>query len=249
MEKQFAEFAREKANQLAPGVDLDQPPESPDAVERGEWELLHPQNYYVRMERASKLMDAKKWAEAKPLLESLAEAYHGESKADNPLWLLAVTERNLGDTNAELATLQKFALQESDLTELYVRLIELSEAQKDWPAVTKYADRLLAINPLIALPHRALAEAGVALNQPGQAITAYRKLLLLDPPDPVDAHFQLARLLHAQGGAGDEAKRNVLQALEDAPRYLDAQRLLLEMNSQNPQPSPGAPASKPATTP
>ena len=91
-----------------------------------------------------------------------------------------------------------------------------------------------------------MAEAGAALGNPDQAITGYRKLLMLDPPDPVDAHFQLARLLHAQGGAAAEAKRNVLQALEDAPRYRDAQRLLLEMNSQNSQPAVGAPVSKPA---
>jgi tetratricopeptide (TPR) repeat protein len=194
-------------------------------------------------------MDAKKWADAEPVLESLAQTYHGESKADNPLWLLAVTQRNLGETNAEQATLEKFAMQEADFVRLYVRLIELSEAQKDWPAVTKYADRLLAINPLISLPHQALAEAGAALNKPDQAITAYRKLLLLDPPDPVAAHYQLARLLHTRGGSEFEARRNVLEALEDAPRYRDAQRLLLEMDAGNSQPGAGAPASKPATTP
>ncbi len=79
------------------------------------------------------------------------------------------------------------------------RLIELTEAQKDWPAVTKYAERLLAINPLISSPYRALAEAGVATGNTDQAITADRKLLMLDPPDPVDVHYQLARLLHARG--------------------------------------------------
>ena len=48
----------------------------------------------------------------------------------------------------------------------------LSEARKDWPAVTEYAGRLLAINPLISLPHLALAEAGVATGKNNQAITA-----------------------------------------------------------------------------
>ena len=75
-------------------------------------------------------MKAKKWAEAKPVLESLAETYHGESRADNPLWLLAATERNLRDTNAELATLEKFAAQESDFADLYSRLIDLCKAAK-----------------------------------------------------------------------------------------------------------------------
>jgi tetratricopeptide (TPR) repeat protein len=93
---------------------------------------------------------------------------------------------------------------------------------------------LLAIDPLISLPYRALAEAGVAAGKNDQAITAYRKLLLLDPPDPAATHFQLARLLHARGDSEDEAKRQVLQALEEAPRFSDAQRLLLEIESAGP---------------
>ena len=192
-------------------------------------------------------MDANHWAAAEPLLESLAESYHGESKADNPLWLLAVTQRHLNETNAELATLEKFAAQESDFVDLYVRLIQLTEAQKDWPAVTKYAERLLAINPLISAPHRALADAAVATGNTNQAITACRKLLRLDPPDPVAVHYQLARLLYARGDP--DAKRQVLQALEDAPRYQDALRLLLEIDAQNPQPTPAAATSKPERAP
>lgn len=235
MEKQFIAYVTDLAKNLAPGVNLDKPPDSTSNTDVNIWETAHPDNYYLRMRTAGKLMEAKNWTEAEPLLQSIAEAYHGEKGAENPLWLLAVTERNLKETNAELATLQKFAMQESDFVDLHARLIELSEAQQDWPAVTKYANRLLAINPLISLPHRALAEAGVASGNNEQAITAYRKLLLLDPPDPSDVHYQLARLLHARGDSEAEAERQVLQALEDAPRFRDAQRLLLEIKDKTPE--------------
>jgi tetratricopeptide (TPR) repeat protein len=183
-------------------------------------------------------MKEKKWAEAKPILEAAAQSYHGESKSENPLWMLAVTERNLRDTNSELATLQKLAAQESDFADLFIRLIELSRQQKDWVSVTNYADRLLAINPLSPVPHRGLAEAGVALGNNEIAITSYKKLLTLDPPDPTVTHYQLAKLLYARGNADAEARRNVLQALEDAPRYRDAQRLLLDIEKKSPQPAP-----------
>ena len=249
LERQFAAYATGLATNLAPGINLDKPPESGSDTDIAIWEKAHPDNYYLRMRNAGKLMEAKNWTEAGPLLESLAAAYPGEKGAANPLWLLAVTERNLNETNAELTTLQKFAVRESDFVDLYARLIELSEAQKDWPAVTKYASRLVAINPLISLPYRALAEAGVASGNRGQAITAYRKLLLLDPPDPSEVHFQLARLLHARGDAEGEAKRQVLQSLEDAPRFQDALRLLVEINAQKPQPDTGAPTSNPRVNP
>ena len=88
--------------------------------------MLHPNDYYLKLEEAEKLLEAKKWAEAKPLLESVVELYHGgQRRAENPLWLLAATQRHLNETKAELATLQKFASQETDFADLYIRLIDL----------------------------------------------------------------------------------------------------------------------------
>jgi tetratricopeptide (TPR) repeat protein len=208
------------------------------------WEKLHPDNYYLRMQKARELMNARRWTEARSALESLAGTYSGEKRAENPLWLLAVTQRNLQDTNAELATLQQFVRQESDFADLYVRLIELSEARQDWSAMMEYARGLMAIDPLTSVPYRALATAGVASGNHAEAITGYRKLLLLDPPDPAAVHYQLARLLHARGDADGEAKRHVLQSLEEAPRYRDAQRLLLEIENSPPSKANGKASAK-----
>ena len=236
LEKQFDTYARDLAKNLAPGVDLEKPPDHQSSAEASLWKTTHPNNYYARLRQAQDLMEARHWTEAKPMLESLAEAYHGESRAENPYWLLAVTQRNLQETNAELATLKKFAAQESDFQELFARLIQMSLAQTNWSDVAKYGESLLAMNPLVTLPHRALAEAAVATGNDAQAITAYRKWLWLDPPDPAMVHFQLARLLHKGGDADAEAKRQVLEALEDAPRFRDAQRLLLQIENKSPQP-------------
>jgi tetratricopeptide (TPR) repeat protein len=229
LEKQFTAFARAQANALAPGADLEKPPKDDDAA----WEQAHTNNYYVRMRIARSLMENKNWTAARPLLEAVAASYAGERRADNPLWLLATTERSLNDTNAELAALTKLAEQESDFADLYLRLIELSLAAKDWAPAAKYANLLLAVNPLISAPYAALAEAEDALGQGDQAIEAYRRLLLLDPPDPALVHYQLARLLHARGNAEAEAKRHVLQALEEAPRFREAQRLLLQLEAHS----------------
>ena len=229
LEKQFTAFARAQAGALAPGADLAKPPHDEEEA----WNLIHPNNYYQRMRRARQLMDDKNWAAARPLLESAAASYAGERRADNPLWLLAVTERNLNDTKAELSALKKLAARETDFVELYLRLIELSLAGKDWALAAKYADLLLAVNPLMTAPYAALAQAEEPLGHDEQAIQAYRKLLLLEPVDPAGAHYQLARLLHAGGHAEAEAKRHVLQALEEAPRFREAQRLLLQIEGHS----------------
>ena len=96
-----------------------------------------------------------------------------------------------------------------------------------------YALLLLQVNPLITVPYAAIGEAADALGKTSDAIDACRKLLLLDPADAAQAHYQLARLLHAKGGSEPEAKRHVLQALEDAPCFRDAQRLLLEIDDHH----------------
>jgi tetratricopeptide (TPR) repeat protein len=251
LENKFDAFARGQANALAPGADLEKPPKDDDADlsldlsqpkatepthpkdDDAAWAKAHPNNYYLKMRQAHKLMDDKNWSQARPLLESVAASYAGERRADNPLWLLAQTERNLNDTNAELAALDKLAQKESDFVDLDLRLIELSAARKDWAAAAKYANQLLAVNPLIAAPYEALARAEDALGDNEQAISAYRRLLLLDPADPAEMHFQLARLLHARGDAEAEAKRHVLQALEEAPRFREAQRLLLQIEGHS----------------
>jgi tetratricopeptide (TPR) repeat protein len=229
LERQFTAFARAQAGALAPGADLEKPPKDVDAA----WNLEHPNNYYLRLRQARKLMDDKNWAQARPLLEAAAASYAGERRADNPLWLLAKTARNLKDTNAELAALTKLAERESDFVDLYLRLIELSVAAKDWAPAAKYANLLLAVNPLISAPYAALAQAEDALGEGEQAIAAYRRLLLLDPADAAQVHYQLARLLHARGNAEAEAKRHVLQALEEAPRFREAQRLLLQLEAHS----------------
>jgi len=114
----------------------------------------------------------------------------------------------------------------------------------DWGTVSTNAERYLAVNPLLPLPYRFLAQAAEAGGQARTAIEAYETMLLLDPPDPAEAHFRLARLLHE--GGDPKAKRHVLQALEEAPRFRDAHRLLMEIRraqqtESKAQPLPASP--------
>ena len=60
------------------------------------------------------------------------------------------------------------------------------------------------------------------------SVRPLKRLLLLNPADPVDLHFRLASAL--VDISPDEAKRHALQALEDAPRFRAAQNLLVRLN-------------------
>src|SRR5204863_8538944 len=87
--------------------------------------------------------------------------------------------------------------------------------------------RYLSVNPLVPLPYRFLAQASEKASDTQSGILAWRALVQLAPADPAEAHYQLAQLLHRTGSP--EARRQVLMALEEAPGYRAAQKLLLEV--------------------
>jgi tetratricopeptide (TPR) repeat protein len=189
-------------------------------------------NYWSLLEQAARLVSEKKWEAAKAPLKTLIERYPGQTGSDNAYALLAAVHRGLNETLEERATLEKWAAQDDSAPDAYLRLMELGEAAKDWKAVSQNANRFLAVNPLFPQPYRSLARASEELSDAPQAIAALEKLLLLDPPDPADVHFRLASLLRQRSGPA--AKRHVLQALEEAPRFRKAHRLLLELAEVRP---------------
>ena len=227
IENDFAAFAKGRAEKLAPGLDWEKPP--PHAEE--EWFASHPTNFYTLTRQGKKLLAEKKYSEALVPLNQLLALYPADTQPDNAHKLLAEAYRNLGQTNKEQEILTSLASMDADDLETFLRLTVLCSAAKDWTGAAQNAERFLAVNPLLPEPYRLLASASEALGKRDAAIQAYQTMILLDPPDPADAHFRLARLLHQAGDPG--ARRQVLQALEEAPRFRDAHKLLLEIISQS----------------
>lgn len=272
LEKDFAGFARQRAEQLAPGLDWEKPEEpvpgldlaaslsltnlgrhtgdpvgparrplDPEAMVA--WVAARPTNYYALKERAAEFVGARKFEEAKAPLKKLIELYPGQNGGDSAYALLAATHRALGETNQERQVLAQFVLQDDAAPEACQRLMELGAGAGDWPAVLENARRYLAVNPLVAPPYRFLAQASEHTGDTPAAIEAYRGWLQLDPADPAEVHFRLAQALHRQGDPG--AKRQVLEALEEAPRYRAALELLVELNRQaTPKPAAAPPAAR-----
>ncbi len=266
IETDFAAFAKERAAKLAPGLDFEKPKAaglngarstkvptvfapaedkdkstnllSSTGTTQAEWIAKSPTNFYALGQQARQLTQAKKWEEAKAPLKKLIELYPGHSEPGNAYHALAEVHRELKETEAERAVLAKLTALDPDATDAFLRMMELSAAAKDWAAVAQNAERFLAVNPLLAAPHQHLARASEELARIKPAIDSYKTLLLLDPSDPAEVHFRLAKLLHQSGDAA--AKRHVLQALEEAPRFREAHKLLLEIEAKPPTKQTGA---------
>ena len=240
LEKGFEEFARLRAEQLAPAAELDReqlPKAGPAAgAQTAEWLKDHPNNVWGQLQLAALLIRERKFAEAKaPLLRAI-ELYPGYTGSDNAYSMLAAVHRELNEPDQERDVLRRLTKLDADGVPAMLRLLELDAAANDWQAAMRDAERLLGTNPLLPQPHRTMARAGEELKRPADAIAAYHRLLLMDPEDPAEVHFRLARLLHAAGDAS--AKRHVLLALEGAPRFAEALRLLLEMQRTEPAKKP-----------
>ena len=159
--------------------------------------------------------------------------------------LLAAVCKRTSDPAGERAALEALAAKDGNAGPAYLRLMEIEGASSDWPNLAKDARRMLAVNPLIPTPHRELARASEQLGRDADALASYRALSLLDESDPADTHYRLAKLL-TRLGRPVEARREVLKALEEAPRFLEAHRLLLELTPLDHKPPTSPP---PSTTP
>jgi tetratricopeptide (TPR) repeat protein len=230
LDDQFARFARERAGRVAAGVTWDEPglPADADSAALSAWVEKHPTSFPGRRRLAARLVEEGQRERAKAAIETLRAMYPEYIGPDNAYMLSAALARKLSDSKGERQALEDLVARDGSASPAYLRLLELEEAAADWPAVTRDARRLLAINPLIPAPYRRLARASEQLGQVDEALTAYRAVAILDDSDPADVHYRLARLLQRQGKR-DEARREVLKSLEEAPRFLDAHRLLLDL--------------------
>ena len=229
LDADFAAHAVALAKNTGPKLDWTKPKRgevaSEEAVEK--FIAANPNNYDALIAQADKLLDARQWEAAKAPLKKLIELYPNQHDADSAYAMLARAHRELQETDAETAVLTQLADLAADATDAFQRLAVLAAARQDWPAVLDYAARYQAVDPLRPEPYRLEAEAHEATGNAPSAIDAYRTLLKLSPPDPADLHYRLARLLHAAHDPA--AKREVLLALEEAPRFRAAHTLLLEI--------------------
>ena len=230
IEADFDAFLKKRAESFAPGVDWEklEPGQLRDPATLAAFLKEHPNSFYALLLQSQRLRrQGEHEAAIAPLLK-LKSLYPQFTDGGNPYEQLAAVYRKLEKPAEETAILEEFAKLKADGVPANLRLAEIHTEAGEWAKLGRAAKRLLAVDPLLKQAHQAAALAAEKQNQPGVAITALSRLAVLEPDDPADVHFRLATALHAQG-RDVEAKRQVLKALEEAPRYRAAHRLLLKI--------------------
>ncbi|MDQ8204018.1 tetratricopeptide repeat protein [Pelagicoccus sp. SDUM812003] len=221
LDEAFASFAQEQARQLA-GDYRFSPPDSPFA---SALLLLQPKkDYRLALQDGRALLEQGNWEQAVAALEPLvAEAGYLPGE-ENAHWPLARAYRELGQEQKEIETLRAITRHEAGRLGPVERLLELSLSRQDSESAFKWANAWIAINPMAETPWRALLRSAIDNERSDYAAEAARSLIALNPPDKPSLHYQLAELL--QTSDAPAAKRHVMLALQDAPRFQKAYLLL-----------------------
>jgi tetratricopeptide (TPR) repeat protein len=143
--------------------------------------------------------------------------------------LMADAEKAKGDAKAEAAALTAYEHEGGQEPGVLKRLATLEEAAGQQVEAAATLERLNYIYPVKDEElHRRLGDLLYAQKQYDGAIREYVAVVASNPLDKAGAEFHLAQAYLAAGHK-DKAEESVLAALEVAPGYRPAQKMLLEL--------------------
>jgi tetratricopeptide (TPR) repeat protein len=151
------------------------------------------------------------YVETGSVYEMLADAYTAKGDKDN--------------ARKQLEKYNEVGGRDPKLVE---RLATLEEEAGQPQKAAAALDRLNYIYPEDQELHKRLGDLWLAQNNVPGAIREYQALLALKPLDQATSHYQLAEALR-KANRLDQARDEVLLALEAAPGFKPAQKLLLEI--------------------
>ena len=173
-------------------------------------------------------MTEEDWADVIETTSRLIELLPGYVEPDSPYLALAKAEDSLGNRVSAVRALENFwrnggydPATLKKLAEWYV------EAGREVDAIAVLEDVNL-VDPLDVELHGMLGDLLMENGRAGEALVEYTVLLELEPHDKASAWYRLARANHALGHH-DRSREQLLHALDVAPNYRPAQRLLLDL--------------------
>jgi tetratricopeptide (TPR) repeat protein len=184
------------------------------------------------------LFRQKKLAEALPQLERARELFPELGGEASPYWFLALIHQEQGAPRQAADELSKLIAVDDRHYRAHLELAKLREELGDVAGAAAVLEQAIYIWPFEATLHERLASLHEALGDRARVVRARRALVALDPVDRPEALYQLALALLEAGDAA-AARREVLRALELAPRFQRAQELLLRLH-RTARPAEGA---------
>lgn len=232
LDEGFRKYALQKAQRYAANLDFSETGVGPTASIEQIRKFLarNPNHFSARIQLVGQLMKQESWDEARELVMQLMKQFPPDRVHPLLVELLAEIYRKTGDEENELRVLKQLPEVGDDQFDGYLRLAVLLQKKADWSGVRDAVQRAIAINPLVAEPYRLLATAGEKLSDRQTTLRSLERLLEFESTDLALTHYRMARV-QLDDGRKDVARRHLLLAIEEAPRYREALRMLLHIEA------------------
>jgi tetratricopeptide (TPR) repeat protein len=249
LDNEFAAFAKERAEGMAPQADWSKPPateKTKEAIGLGmgiglggdvipaasasanDWFSQNP-GAFVSLERSlQKAVGDSKWTDSLAIAEKMRTQWPDDARTTGVYAKLAMIHQRLEQIDQEREALVSLVERSADAFDALSRLCEIDETRKDWESLAKWSERLHAIQPIRFDVQQRRALSHELIGEHATAADAWLACIELDPLDYAWMHYKAAENLKYSGRDSD-AKRQVLMALEESPRFSDALRLLLQL--------------------
>jgi tetratricopeptide (TPR) repeat protein len=187
-----------------------------------------PTDLQSRVALARLLMEAQRAEEAIPYLIEARDLFPENPDPVGPNRVLAEIYTELGDDAAAEQALVAHLTNTAEDYGAHVQLADLREARGDAQGAADALGKAVLVYPFEIPIHERLAELYQTVGDAEGEVRERRVVLALQPVDRAGAYYELAE---AQLRAGDRegARASALSALEVAPRFPEAQDLLLRI--------------------
>ena len=163
-----------------------------------------------------------------PAIMKLYPEYVGDASTYE---FLSAAQLAKNDKPGAIATLTAYEKIGGESPAILNKLASLEEESGDVKAAAATLDHINYIYPESEGLHRHLGELWLAQGNNAGAVREFTAVLALKPLDKAGAEYQLAQAYFAQGDKA-KAEENVLAALETAPGFRPAQKLLVEIEAK-----------------
>ena len=190
-----------------------------------------PANFALQIQAGIALHEAGRNPEAIARFERAAEAAPGYGGADGPYRYLSRLYADAGQSDLARRSLHDHLKRFPAAYDEWLRLAATYAGDGKPREAGAALTSAIEAYPMLPEPHERLAEAAAAQGLADLEVRERQAALASGTPDRAGALYSLA-LAHFRAGNRSAARRRVLEALEIAPTFDPALRLLLDLRSE-----------------
>jgi tetratricopeptide (TPR) repeat protein len=161
--------------------------------------------------------------------EALIDVYPDFVEHGNAYELVANAYAEKNDKASAMKALERYSAAGGRNPQLLMKLASMQDEAGKKADAARTLERLIFVYPMEEDLHRRLGDLYLAEGKTDLAIREYAAVVAAKPIDQAASRFSLARALYGAKRT-EEAKEQLLLALEAAPGYRPAQKLLLELS-------------------